>query len=164
MVLCLVTQLCPTLCYPWPAACQAPLSMEFSSQEYWSGVPCPPPGNLPNPGTEPRSPALRVDSLSSEPPGKPQILSSPNFTCHDIFTNSLPNLCCYHTSWLDSKLCSNKILHSVNPSMCQLVLSDLHALSHLILTSMLLGQHSPHLTPKKMRLKEIKHSLPNSYI
>ena len=46
----------------------APLSMEL---EYWSGLPCPPPGDLPNPGIEPRSPALQVDSLPSEPPGKP---------------------------------------------------------------------------------------------
>ena len=51
---------------------QTPLSMEFSRQEYWSGVPCPPPGDLPNPGIEVRSPALHVDSLPSEPPGKPQ--------------------------------------------------------------------------------------------
>ena len=45
--------------------------MEFSGQEYWAGLPCPPPGDLPNVGTEPRSPALQVDSLLSEPPGKP---------------------------------------------------------------------------------------------
>ena len=43
----------------------------FSRQEYWSGLPCPPPGNLPNPGIEPRSPTLQADSLPSEPPGKP---------------------------------------------------------------------------------------------
>ena len=42
----------------------------FSRQEYWSGLPCPPPGDLPSPGLEPRSPALQVDSLPSEPPGK----------------------------------------------------------------------------------------------
>ena len=55
---------------PWTAARQAPLSMEFSRQEYWSGLPFPSPGdllNLPKPG----SPALQVDSLPSEPPGKP---------------------------------------------------------------------------------------------
>ena len=57
---------------------QAPLSMELSRQEPWSGLPFPPPGNLPGPGIEPRSPALQssptlqADSLSSEPPGKPQ--------------------------------------------------------------------------------------------
>ena len=42
----------------------------FSRQEYWSGLPCPPPGDLPNPGIEPRSPALKADSLPPEPPGK----------------------------------------------------------------------------------------------
>ena len=44
----------------------------FSRQEHWSGLPCPPPGNLPNPEIEPRSPALQVDSSLSEPPGKPK--------------------------------------------------------------------------------------------
>ena len=50
---------------------QAPLSMRFSRQEYWSGLPCPPPGDLPNPGIKPRSPILWADSLPSEPTGKP---------------------------------------------------------------------------------------------
>ena len=51
---------------PWTVACQAPLSMGFPRQEYWSGLPCPPPGDLPDTGTEPASPAtlaLQVDSL-----------------------------------------------------------------------------------------------------
>ena len=52
---------------------QAPLSMGFSRQEYWSGLPFPSPGDLPNPGIEPRSPALQADALTSEPPGKPQV-------------------------------------------------------------------------------------------
>ena len=57
---------------PWTAVCQAPLSRGFSREEYWSGLPCPPPGDLPNPGIKPRSPILQVDSLSFEPPGKPK--------------------------------------------------------------------------------------------
>ena len=55
---------------PWTVAHQAPLSMGFSRQEYWSGLPFPSPGDLPNPGIEPRSPALQADTLTSEPPGK----------------------------------------------------------------------------------------------
>ena len=58
----------------WTVALQAPLSMGFSSQEYWSGLLCPLPGNLPDPGIEPTSPvspALQADSLPTEPPGKP---------------------------------------------------------------------------------------------
>ena len=54
---------------PWTVAHQAPLSMGFSGQEYWSGLPFPSPGDLPNPGIEPGSPALQADALSSEPPG-----------------------------------------------------------------------------------------------
>ena len=67
----LVTQLCPTLVTPWTAARQAPLSMGFSKQKYWSELPFPPPGDLPNPGTEPGSPAWQADSLLTEPAGKP---------------------------------------------------------------------------------------------
>ena len=48
--------------------------MEFSRQEYWSGLPFPSPGDLPNPGIEPGSPALQADALPSEPPGKPSSL------------------------------------------------------------------------------------------
>ena len=55
------------LCNAMDCGRQAPLPMEFSRQEYWSGLPFPPPGDLPNPGIEPRSPALQADSLPSEP-------------------------------------------------------------------------------------------------
>ena len=54
----------------WTVAYQAPPSMGFSRQEYWSGLPFPSPGDLPDPGIEPRSPALQADALPSEPPGK----------------------------------------------------------------------------------------------
>ena len=59
---------------PWTAAHQAPLSVEFSKQEYWSWVPFPPPGDLPNPGMEPTSPVspvLQTDSSPTEQSGKP---------------------------------------------------------------------------------------------
>ena len=52
---------------------QAPLSMEFLRQEYWSGLPFPSPGDLPDPGVKPGFPALQADSLPFEPPGKPVI-------------------------------------------------------------------------------------------
>ena len=56
-------------------ACQAPLSMGFSRQEYWSGLPFPSPGDLPDPGLEPRSPTSQADSLLTELRGKPSQLS-----------------------------------------------------------------------------------------
>ena len=61
---------------PWTVACQAPLSMGIFLARYWrnTGLPCPPPGDLPNPGIEPRSPTLQANSLSSEPPGKPKLI------------------------------------------------------------------------------------------
>ena len=70
----------------WTVVCQAPPSMEFSRQGYWSGLPFPSPGDLPDPRIEPRSPALQADSLPSEPPGKFSslgvLLSRLNY-CHE---------------------------------------------------------------------------------
>ena len=65
----LLAQLCLTLCDPMDCSLPAPLSLEFSRQEYWSGLPFLSPGDLPDTGIEPRSPTLRADSLWSEPPG-----------------------------------------------------------------------------------------------
>ena len=65
---------CPTLVTPWTVALQAPLSMGFSKQEYWSGLPFSSPGDLPNPGIAPRSPALQADFLPTELQGKPSEL------------------------------------------------------------------------------------------
>ena len=79
----LVSQSCPTLCNPCnflqlTVACQSPLSMEFSRQEYWRGLPFPSPGDLCNSGTEPGYPALKADS---EPAGSPlSILSLQQFS------------------------------------------------------------------------------------
>ena len=62
---------------PWTVARQAPLSMEFSRQEYWSGLPRPPPpGDLPNSGIKAISATLQVDSLPSEPPREPETINS----------------------------------------------------------------------------------------
>ena len=76
----LATQLCPTLCDPTDCSCQVPLSMEFSRQEYWSGLPFPSPGDLPDPGREARSPALQAYSLLSEPPGNPHLILKYEFS------------------------------------------------------------------------------------
>ena len=67
-----VAQSYPTLCDPWTVAHQAPPSMGFSRQEHWSGLPLPSPGDLPDPGIEPRSPTLQADTLTSAPSGKPE--------------------------------------------------------------------------------------------
>ena len=71
LCVCLVSQSCSTLCYPMD--CSPPGSSahgDSPGNNNWSWLPCPSPGDLPNPGTEPRSPALQVDSLLSEPSGK----------------------------------------------------------------------------------------------
>ena len=78
-----VAQSYPILCDPMDCSPPAPLFMGFSRQEYWSGLPYPSLGHLPNPGTELRSPTLQSDSLPSEPPGNPQIES------RSVMSNSL---------------------------------------------------------------------------
>ena len=79
---CVLSRLsCVTLCAtPWTVMHQAPWSMGFSRQEYWSGLPFPPPGDLPNPGIEPMSPALAGRFFTPEPPGKTHT-SSLTHTC-----------------------------------------------------------------------------------
>jgi len=66
----LVAKSCLTLATLWTVAHQAPLSMGFSREEYWSGLPFPSPGDFPDPGIEPGSLALQADSLPTELPGK----------------------------------------------------------------------------------------------
>ena len=63
-----MAQTCRLFAIPWTVAYQVPPFMGFSRQEYWTGLPCPPPGDLPNPGTKPKYPTLQVDSLPSKPP------------------------------------------------------------------------------------------------
>ena len=79
----LVTKLCLTVLLPhWTVVHQAPLSMGFSRQDYWSGVPFPSPGDLPNPGIEPTSPALAGGFFAALPPGKPSGGMEPiSFSC-----------------------------------------------------------------------------------
>ena len=67
---CLVAKSCQTPVTPWTVASQTPLSVGFSRQEYWSGLPFSSTGDPPDPGIEPRSPALQADSLPPELPGK----------------------------------------------------------------------------------------------
>ena len=83
LCVCLVSQSCLTLCNPMTVALQAPVSWGFSRQEYQSGLPCPTLGDIRNPGIEPRSSELQVNSLPFEP-GKPQIMASGPITAWQI--------------------------------------------------------------------------------
>ena len=69
---------------PWTAACQTPLSMESSRQEHWSRLPFPPPGELPDPGIEPVSPASAASFFTTEPPAKSKLLSYRFNIFHDF--------------------------------------------------------------------------------
>ena len=89
-ILCVYLWLCRVQLFitTWTVAHQASLSVEFSRQEYWSGLPFSSPGDLPNPRTEPRSPALQADSLLSEP-----IYTSPCSVQFSSVSRSCPTLC-----------------------------------------------------------------------
>ena len=69
---------------PWTAAHQAPQSMEFSRQDYWSGLPFPSPANLPNPVIKPGSPTRQADTLASEPPGSHQPAIKRAYPCKRV--------------------------------------------------------------------------------
>ena len=76
---------------PWTVAYQASLSIGFSRQQCWSGLPFPSPGDLPDPGLEPGSPTLQADTLPSESPGKPVLYNKTLLFIHPIYT-TLPLL------------------------------------------------------------------------
>ena len=120
------TQLCSTLVTPWTVVCQAPLSMGFPRQEYWIGLPFPPPGDLPDPEIEPTSPVL-ADSLPWEAPST--LISSVQFSSVAQSSDSLrphklqharppcpsPNPRVYPNSCLSSQLYHPVISSSVVP-------------------------------------------------
>ena len=105
---------------PWTVAYQAPPSMEFSRQKYWSGLPFPSPGDLPDPGIEPRFPTLQADGLLSEPPGKPLYTcttSNLSIFCwwtFRFFQESCLTLC----NPMDSNMPGFPVLH-YNPELVQ---------------------------------------------
>ena len=86
----------------WTVACQASLSIRFSRQEYWCGLPCPPPGGaLPDSGTKLASPTLQADSLPLKPLEKPKMLSTVYETYHACFAN-LNQFPSWHYLWWES--------------------------------------------------------------
>ena len=89
-------QSCPTLCDPMDCSPPAPLSMGFSRQGYWSGLPYLSPGDLPNPGIEPGCPPLQADSLTPEPPGKSK--KTP-YSKHDLVLNHFSCVQFFVTLW-----------------------------------------------------------------
>ena len=120
-----VIQLCLTLVTPCTVACQALLSMEFSRQEYWSGLPFPFPGDLPDPRIEPKSPALQANSLPTELWGKPIRVVSSAYLRLFIFlpvilipayASSSPAFCMmYSASMLNKQGDNIQIWHTLSP-------------------------------------------------
>ena len=96
-----VAQSCPTLCHPWTVAYQVPPSMWFSRQEYWSGLPFPFPGDLPNSGIEPRSPAFQADA------GKPNLSNN-----RKILPDPLP-VWFFSTPWSVHEILQARVLEWV---------------------------------------------------
>ena len=113
---------------PWTVAHQAPPFMGFSRQEYWSGLPFPSPGDLPDPGIESRSPALQADTLTSEPPGK-------HLNIALILKNKVITICkCYGSIWISYKfyvIIENKI-HGITSDIFVIVFALLKVNFHWI--------------------------------
>ena len=115
---------------PWTVAYQAPPSMGFSRQEYQSGLPFPSPGDLPDPGIKPGSPAFQGDALTSEPPGKPYIyigLSSSNYTQTLLYLMNI----CRILQWVHFIVCFYSEVrsytvnwkHEIKPEVCSIWIS-----------------------------------------
>ena len=100
----------------WTIACQVPLSMGFSRHEYWSGLLCSPPGDLPNPGIKSRSPALQADSLPAKPQGKPRLMSD-KMIFHFIWVENR-----YMCVFLGGKNHSFSLCTMLNNPMCAMCL------------------------------------------
>ena len=107
-----VAQLCPLFVTPWTVAYQAPPSLVFPRQEYWSGLPFPSPGVLPIPGIEPSSPALQAASLLSEPPGKPISKYVTESLTHVTGVNGALGL-----KWVTGQLVLKALTAQVRPSV-----------------------------------------------
>ena len=104
--------------WTWTVAHQAPLSMGFSGQEHWSGLPCPPPGDLPAPGVEPAfpaSPALQADSLPLTHWGSPQMLYW-QYNHWALFYNKSWSFITEKMFWLEDKMYIGQIQH--DESLC----------------------------------------------
>ena len=118
---------------PWTGAYQAPPSMGCSRQEYWSRLPFPSPGDLPNSGIEPWSPALQADALTSELPGKPFLLSYHDYPCLVIAQRPIPWL--YPCTWRQPgkrptlRLHSHRHTHTLMPPVPVFTLNVSHQIS-----------------------------------
>ena len=115
----------PFFATPWTVVCQAPLSMGFPGPEYWSGLPFPSPGDLPNPGIKPRSPALQVYTLTSEPPGK--LFKHVQFSS----VQSLSHVWLFVTPWITAHQASL----SITNSQSLLKLTSIESVSHPAISS-----------------------------
>ena len=122
---CLVAKSCLTLCYPMDIDCQAPPSVGFPRQEYWSGLSFPPPGDLPNPEIKPTAPALAWAFFTTELPGKPSTLfSSVQFSCSAVSDSLQPHESQYarppcpsptHVHWVGDAIQPSHPLSSPSP-------------------------------------------------
>ena len=156
----------------WTVACQAPLSMRFSRQEYWSGLPRPPPGDLPNPGIKPRSPALQAESFPSEPPGKPlrinivHLIEEATVSQRSLsdYSVSLPNQC-----QRQSHFKTQIFLVPAPPACCHsasdLALQDLWQISHYCCLQLQITYFIPYSFEKYIvKISYLCHSFANVMI
>ena len=128
---------------PWTVAHQAPPSMEFSRQEYWTGLPFPSPGDLPDSGIEPRSPALQADALLSEPPPYNSFSTfQPWWTFKKANQIMLPSCSIIHAL---PKHLKSKLLPMAYMVLCDLI--PAYPFDFIPYHSLLFSLHSAHISP-----------------
>ena len=130
---------------PWTVVYQAPPSMEFSRQEYWSGVPFPSPGDLPNQGIEPMSPTLQTDVLPSELPGKPLVCVIPYKLNSSKFGASRLKLPCYCRYFCPNVNLFARMIH-FSPSVSSSLFSSVQ-FSRSVVSDSLRPHESQHARP-----------------
>ena len=130
---------------PWTVAYQAPPSMEFSRQEYWSGLPFPSPGDLPNQGIEPMSPTLQADVLPSELPGKRLVCVIPYKPNSSKFGASRLKLPCYYRYFCPNVNLFTRMLH-FSPSVSSSLFSSVQ-FSRSVVSNSLQPHESQHTRP-----------------
>ena len=128
--MCLVTQLCLTLQPHGLQPTRLLCAWEFSREEYWSGLSCPPLRDRPNPGIEPRSPALQADSLPNEPPGKPKNTGVGSLSLlQGIFPTQELNWGLLHCRWIRYQLsCHGNAKLKVLVAQSSMAVCDPHGL------------------------------------
>ena len=136
---------------PWSVSHQTPPSMEFSRQGYWSGLPFPSPGDLPNPGIEPGSPTLQVDALPSQLPGNPSLFTIQCYLFLLLLSSGLAWFLCLLSFRRDGKLIKDKWNKQKNKWTEMETVRRIKTYGRQFILAMLLVSSKLHMHPGKQQ-------------